>query len=64
MHGRRLKGELFGRNGALSTFEGRIDICYTLGLIDERQAKLLHKVRDIRNKFAHKSASPWAPEPC
>ncbi|MDX0605468.1 hypothetical protein GOD78_26285 [Sinorhizobium medicae] len=35
-----------------------------LGLIDERQAKLLHKVRDIRNKSAHKSASPWAPEPC
>jgi len=46
--------KLFGSRGPLSAFSARIDTCFTLGLITQDEANILHKCRDIRNDFAHK----------
>ena len=39
----------------LSTFSSRIKTVYRLGLIDESFLSILDKIRDIRNKFAHRT---------
>ncbi|HHC6573311.1 hypothetical protein [Vibrio parahaemolyticus] len=46
--------EVFSGNGPLSTFSSKINMSYRLGLISDRERKLLHGVRGIRNDFAHK----------
>ncbi|MDW9902069.1 hypothetical protein GOA77_09360 [Sinorhizobium meliloti] len=46
--------QLLGVNRPLSEFSGKIDLCHALGLIATDEAKVLHKIREIRNGFAHK----------
>ncbi|MCL4534996.1 MAG: hypothetical protein M1370_07560 [Bacteroidetes bacterium] len=44
-----------GREHApLSSFSSRIDAAYCLGLISESMYDDLHRIRDIRNNFAHR----------
>lgn len=44
---------LFGRSGSLSTFSAKIDMARLLGIVDEEIASDLHRLRKIRNEFAH-----------
>jgi len=45
--------ELFDRDGPLSSFSSRIKLALRLGIIDERLADALDKLRDVRNQAAH-----------
>jgi len=44
---------LFDANGGLATFSSRINVVHALGLISGNAAADLHKIRKIRNEFAH-----------
>lgn len=44
----------FGSNGPAGTFSNRIELLFGLGLCNESFYGLLHKIRGIRNKFAHR----------
>jgi hypothetical protein len=44
---------LFEGRGVLSTFEYKIDIGFALNLYDKLVRDDLHKIREIRNQFAH-----------
>lgn len=46
---------LFGQNGALSTFSGKIHIATAFGLISEQTGEELVRLKKIRNVFAHAS---------
>lgn len=46
--------EIFSGNGPLSTFSSKINMCWKLGLISDRERTMLHSIRGIRNDFAHK----------
>ncbi|UVK36839.1 Abi family protein [Mesorhizobium sp. AR10] len=48
-----MRKRLFSGFGPLATFSSRIHIAEALGLIDKTFAKELHKMRVIRNMFAH-----------
>lgn len=48
---------LLDADGPLSTFNARKSICYRLGLIDTKLAKLLHIFRRLRNSYAHEVTS-------
>lgn len=41
-------------HGPLGSFSARIDMTYCLGFLNENEYKDLHRIRDIRNDFAHK----------
>ena len=45
--------ELFDSDRPLSSFSSRIKIALRLGIIDERLAGALDKLRDVRNQAAH-----------
>lgn len=45
--------ELFDGDSPLSTFSSRIKVALRLGIIDERLADALDKLRDVRNQAAH-----------
>ncbi len=45
--------QLFSGNGSLATFSSRIEIAYSLGLIDSTIKRDITIVRRIRNEFAH-----------
>jgi hypothetical protein len=49
---KKARQRLFGRNGALSTFSTKIDLCSRVIASD------LHIIRDIRNDFAHTILAP------
>lgn len=44
---------LFDSFGPLDTFAGKIDLARALGLIPATEADDLHRIRKIRNEFAH-----------
>ena len=44
---------LFGAYGPLSSFSAKIDIAKSLGILTAGEAADLHRVRKIRNAFAH-----------
>ncbi|GEM_PF-4038211 len=46
--------EMFSGGGPLSTFSAKINMCYRLGLISKTECKIIHCIRNVRNKFAHK----------
>ncbi|MDJ0023236.1 hypothetical protein QM543_08055 [Pantoea eucrina] len=46
--------EIFSGNGPLSTFSSKINMCWKLGIISDRERATLHVIRAIRNDFAHK----------
>lgn len=43
-------------DGFLSTFSSRITLCYMMGLIAKNEFDDLHRIRDIRNLFAHEES--------
>ncbi|WP_081159935.1 hypothetical protein [Ensifer aridi] len=45
--------EFFGHNGPAGSFSARSKIAYFLGLIAEDELRIIDKLRDIRNDFAH-----------
>jgi len=47
------KIDLFGRNGPLSTFSAKIDMAHAAGIIAADIWDEVHRVRKIRNHFAH-----------
>lgn len=51
------KDELFINHGPLSTFSGKIDFAYRLGLIGSSLRSSLHLLRKNRNDFAHSHSS-------
>jgi DNA-binding MltR family transcriptional regulator len=46
--------ELFKPLQPLSTLSSKINLSYCMGLISKKEYKNIHKVRDIRNIFAHR----------
>ena len=46
--------DLFHGFGPFSTFSQRCESAYAFGLITIKQKKILSKIKDIRNHFAHK----------
>lgn len=51
----RTVDQLLEDPGILSTFGARIKLAFLLGLISEREHRLLNLIRKIRNDFAHNS---------
>jgi hypothetical protein len=49
----RITKKLLGSMGPLGTFAAKIDMGLLVGLYREDFAKMLHALREIRNKFAH-----------
>lgn len=47
----------FEFNSVLGTFSSRIDFCYLLGVIPANARSELHRIRKIRNSFAHVAGS-------
>jgi len=47
------EGSLFGAYGPLSSFSAKIDLAKSLGILTKGEASDLHRVRKIRNVFAH-----------
>jgi DNA-binding MltR family transcriptional regulator len=45
---------IFDGTGPLSTFKGRTDICFALGVIDQACRRDLGIIGRIRNRFAHR----------
>jgi hypothetical protein len=48
-----LKKKLFSPYGPFHSFSVQIDLCYAFELIPRDLWRLLHNLREIRNKFAH-----------
>jgi DNA-binding MltR family transcriptional regulator len=44
----------FGLNGPAGNFSSKIELLFALGLCSESHYGLLHQIREIRNKFAHR----------
>jgi len=44
---------LDGGYAPIGTFSARIQLCYSLGLIDEQEYREISLVRKVRNEFAH-----------
>ena len=45
--------DLFSGHGPLASFAAKIDFAFYLGLISKSDHAELHRIRDIRNEFAH-----------
>ena len=50
-----LREKIFTGYGPLSTFSAKIDIARALGIYDQKTYNALHKIKKIRNMFAHAS---------
>lgn len=46
--------DLTGKMMPIGTFSSRITLAYAIGLITSEEAKDLHRMREIRNRFAHR----------
>ncbi|MCE4373815.1 hypothetical protein [Xanthomonas hortorum] len=53
---RKISRRAFEFNGSLGTFSSRIDFAYLIGVLPRNAQKDLHKIRAIRNRFAHHAA--------
>jgi hypothetical protein len=51
-----MRARLFGAYGPVSTFAGKIDLAYALGITTDAVHAELNKIRKIRNAFAHTNA--------
>lgn len=49
----KLTNELFENQGALGEFNTCISITYSIGLITLKEAEDIHRIRKMRNEFAH-----------
>ena len=45
--------DLFSGHGPLASFAAKIDFAFYLGLISKSDHAELHRIREIRNEFAH-----------
>jgi hypothetical protein len=54
--GKTLEG-FFRPDGAFGTFGTKIDMAFLIGIVSERARKDLHRIRKIRNAFAHEPLS-------
>ncbi|MGI0525737.1 hypothetical protein [Rhizobium giardinii] len=45
--------EFFSHNGPAGSFSGRTKLAYFMGLITDDELRIIDKLRDIRNDFAH-----------
>jgi hypothetical protein len=54
---KKMMKRLFSGYGPISTFAAKIDIAFALDIITLEVHEELHKIRDIRNKFAHSKSS-------
>lgn len=50
---KRTANRLFGTMGPLSSFSAKIDLGVLLGLYPEEVRADLHRIREVRNQFAH-----------
>jgi len=50
---KKQKKEMFGFNGALGTFSSRINLSYSIGLINKQISDDVNIIRKIRNDFGH-----------
>jgi hypothetical protein len=50
---REMRKRLFDAYGPVSTFAAKIDLAHALGITSEAMHRELHKMRKIRNAFAH-----------
>ena len=50
---KEVEKRLFSGTGSFSTFSSRVDTCYALGQIGEKEYRDLNLIRKIRNEFAH-----------
>ncbi len=48
---------LFNGTGPLSSFSSKIELAYLLGIVNKNHYSDLHKIRKIRNEFAHEITS-------
>jgi hypothetical protein len=53
---RAMRKRLFDAYGPVSTFAAKIDLAHALGITSEAAHKELHKMRKMRNAFAHSRA--------
>jgi hypothetical protein len=49
----KMNGRLFGAYGPINTFAAKIDVAYGLDITNDATHQELHKMRKIRNAFAH-----------
>ena len=45
---------LFGAHGPLATFSGKIDLAYAIGLLPMEVRDDMRRIKEVRNRFAHK----------
>lgn len=50
--------DIFSGYGPLSSFSAKIDLCFYLGFISTGEYAELHRIRRIRNEFAHSLNAP------
>src|SRR5258705_12628168 len=48
-----LPNEIFSAYGPLGSLSAKIDVSYSLGFISKGEHSELHRIRRIRNEFAH-----------
>ena len=54
---REKRDRIFGEYGALQGFSAKIDVAFSLGIVDRETYNSLTVVRKIRNQFAHTEGS-------
>ena len=52
--------KLFGDRGPLGTFSNKIDLGFSLGLFGDKSKTDFHRIRKIRNEFAHHFSRTFA----
>ena len=51
-------GEIFSAYGPLGSFSAKIDLCFYFGFLSQGEYSELHRIRRIRNEFAHSLGAP------
>ena len=54
VHDKVVIGEMLKGYGPLATFRTKIDLAFLMSIIDAPMRRHLHRIRDIRNRFAHR----------
>jgi DNA-binding MltR family transcriptional regulator len=47
-------GKMFKGYGPLASFGAKLDLAYLMEIINERELQVLNRVKEIRNRFAHR----------
>lgn len=54
VHDKVVIGEMFKGYGPLATFRAKIDLAFLMSIIAAPMRQHLHRIREIRNRFAHR----------